>query len=284
MEKEFALIVILYHMLCIWRCVRAETVTISSDTCGDYFDFGSDSFIGPDVTVLYKGDPVNTRLEDGCYIKLINWDSFQQTICIDVLTMNINNCRTNVSIYRNIISKYLDPKKSWSCGSSTCCTWCGTTRTSNLYVLVKSSHAASRPVVDDVKLRFYRKGLPGRKSYESETSSSYTVGIVVGLVFVLVFIFIIACVVVARKRRQRMTNMPHVLYQATPIPANGSSQPQYGQPAAGYSPYQPHPNTNQYQPAVTPSAPALGGMAVTTQANIYDPNAPPPSYEDCIKT
>ncbi|WAR28056.1 hypothetical protein MAR_013760, partial [Mya arenaria] len=131
--------------------VRAETVTISSDTCGDYFDFGSDSFIGPDVTVLYKGDPVNTRLEDGCYIKLINWDSFQQTICID----------------------------SWSCGSSTCCTWCGTTRTSNLYVLVKSSHAASRPVVDDVKLRFYRKGLPGRKSYESETSSSYTVGIVV---------------------------------------------------------------------------------------------------------
>ncbi|XP_052784499.1 uncharacterized protein LOC128220235 isoform X2 [Mya arenaria] len=110
MKEEFAFIVILFHMFCIWVCARAETVTISSDTCGDYFDFGSDSFDGPDVTVLYKGDPVTTRLEDGCYIELYNWDS-QKTICMDVLTMNINSCRTNVSIYRNIISKYLEPEQ-----------------------------------------------------------------------------------------------------------------------------------------------------------------------------
>ncbi|XP_052798143.1 uncharacterized protein LOC128230142 [Mya arenaria] len=277
MKEEFAFIVILFHMFCIWVCARAETVTISSDTCGDYFDFGSDSFDGPDVTVLYKGDPVTTRRKDGCYIELYNWDS-QKTICMDVLTMNINSCRTNVSIYRNIISKYLEPEQSWSCRSSTCCTWCGPTRTSNLYVLVGSPQAASLPV-DDVKMRFYRKRLPNT----SETSSPHTIGIVVGFSVVVFFIFIIALLVAVKKRQQRMTNMPHVLYQATPYPANGSSQPQYGQPAAGYSPYQPHPNTNQYQPAVTPSAPALGGNAATTRANIYDPNAPPPSYEDCVK-
>ncbi|XP_052801369.1 uncharacterized protein LOC128232068 isoform X2 [Mya arenaria] len=206
----FIIIAIEFQFVLAWDLSR--TVEIVSQTCGSSVNLHSVE----SVDISYTGGQVSPHLDEDCFVKKDNKDPLVETMCFDVISMDIKTCETAVSVSSGV-GLLLDPVKSWSCYHSVCCDWCGKQKTSFLYVKVSTSNLYPKA---NVTLRVYLKTLHGGTPFSPDTSEStsgdVSSGVIVGIVVVLICLNVAGLTFWVRKRRQRRSRQLSVTIDSQP--------------------------------------------------------------------